>query len=318
MPLDNDLDLTALRTFRAVVRARSFSGAAIALGIPKSTLSKRIADLEADLGVRLIERTTRAFRVTPEGEVLSARAEGLLGEAEDIRRALTESGGVARGHLRISVPVLMGTLFMGRLAAGFRAAHPDITLECHFLDRAPDLLEEGFDGAVRIGPLEDGGLVARMLIAINAVAVAAPGLCDPEAIRVPADLLTLPLVGHAGPWIWKLTDGLGSEVQVPAVPQLRLGSPLAIRDAVLAGAGAALLPSLLAAPEIKAGRLVRLLPGWTTPPKSFYFVYPSAQSMTARLRALIDWLAVSMRDPSIYPPDSACGMGAIAASVRSA
>ena len=100
--MDNDLDLTALRGFRSVLREGSFSAAALALRVPKSTLSKRVADLEADLGVRLIERSTRTLRPTQEGEVLAARADRLLGEAEDIRRALGESGGTPRGHLRLA------------------------------------------------------------------------------------------------------------------------------------------------------------------------------------------------------------------------
>ena len=302
--MDKDLDLTALRAFRAVVRAGSFSGAAACSGSPKSTLSKRVADLEADLGIRLIERTTRAFRVTPEGEVLAARAERLLSEAEDIRRSLTEQGGAARGHLRIAVPTLMGNLLMGRLAAGFRAAHPEITLECHFLDRVPDLVEEGFDGAVRFGPIEDGGLVARVLRRSHAVVVASPALAAAWPVERPEDLAALPLLGLTAPWpgAWTLVDAAGREVTVSADPPLRLGSHLAVRDAAVAGAGAAILPALLARGEIVDGRLVRLLSGWTSPVKPIVFVYPSALSMTARLRALVDWMARELRDPASCLP----------------
>jgi DNA-binding transcriptional LysR family regulator len=298
MIMDKTLDLAALRAFRAVVLARSFSGAAKALRIPKSTLSKRVADLEADLGIRLIERTTRAMHITPEGEVLSARSEGLLGEADDIRRALTESGGMARGHLRIAVPQLIGNLYWGRIAAGFRASYPDITLECHFLDRAPDLLQEGFDGAIRFGPIEEGGLIARVVRESHGIVVAQPHLPGIDAVEEPVDLLALPLVGYAVPWPggWTLIDGQSRIVEVLATPELRLGSPLAVRDAVLAGAGAAVLPALIAIPEIGAGRLMRLLPDWSTARKPLLFVYPSAQSMTARLRALIDWTTQAMKD----------------------
>ncbi len=139
--MDNDLDLTALRGFRTVLREGSFSAAALTLRVPKSTLSKRVADLEAQLGVRLIERSTRTLRPTQEGEVLAARADRLLGEAEDIRRALGESGGQPRGPLRLAVPQSIGNLLIGAIAADFRKVHPDVTLEIHFLDRAPDLLD---------------------------------------------------------------------------------------------------------------------------------------------------------------------------------
>jgi DNA-binding transcriptional LysR family regulator len=305
--MDTDLDLQKLRAFRAAARAGSITAGALALGAPKSTVSKRIADLEGDLGVRLIERTTRAFRVTPEGEVLAARADRLLSDADDIRRSLTEAGHAARGHLRVAVPTLMGHLMMGQIAATFRARHPEITLEVHVLDRAPDLLEEGFDGAVRVGDVEEGSLVARTLLRTSAVAVAAPGLPGAEAVRRPEDLLALPLVGHTMPWggAWTLVDEGGREVPVPAEPPLRLGSLLAVRDAVAAGAGAAILPLPLVGEDLAAGRLLRLLPGWSGASKPLRFVYPSAQSMTARLRAFIDLLACEMREVPAGPAQQA-------------
>lgn len=290
--MDNDLDLSALRGFRTVLREGSFSAAALALRVPKSTLSKRIADLEADLGVRLIERSTRTLRPTQEGEVLAARADRLLGEAEDIRRALGESGGTPRGHLRLAVPQVIGNLLIGPIAAGFRRLHPEVTLEIHFLDRTPDLLEEGFDGCIRFGPLEDSTQVARRLLHGQAMLVAAPSLPGLERLRHPIDLAGVPMVGLATIWAGGLPLQNGSEeITLPYDPPLRLGSHLAVRDAVVVGAGVAALPGMIARAEIAAGRLVRVLPDWSTPRKAIYFVYPSAQSVTARLRAFIDHLA---------------------------
>lgn len=290
--MDNDLDLTALRGFRTVLREGSFSAAALTLRVPKSTLSKRVADLETQLGVRLIERSTRTLRPTQEGEVLAARADRLLGEAEDIRRALGESGGTPRGHLRLAVPQSFGNVLMGAIAANFRKRHPEITLEVHFLDRAPDLLEEGFDGCIRFGPLEDSSQVARRLSHGQAMMVAAPDLPGLQDLRRPEDLARFDLVGLAAPWPGGLPLQNGrEEVILPYAPPLRLGSHLAVRDAVVAGAGVAALPGIVARPDIAAGRLVRVLEGWMTPRKAIYFVYPSAQSVTARLRAFIDHLA---------------------------
>ena len=295
--MDNDIDLTALRGFRSVLREGSFSAAALALRVPKSTLSKRIADLEAHLGVRLIERSTRTLRPTQEGEVLAARADRLLGEAEDIRRALGESGGTPRGHLRLSVPQSFGNLLLGAIAADFRRLYPDVTLEVHFLDRTPDLLEEGFDGCIRFGPLEDSSQVARRLTHGQATLVAAPDLAGLETLNHPEDLKRFNLVGLAAPWPGGLPLQNGEEeVTLPYTPPLRLGSHLAVRDAVVAGAGIAALPGIVARPDIAAGRLVRVLPDWSTPRKAIYFVYPSAQSVTARLRAFIDHLAKAMSD----------------------
>ncbi len=290
--MDNDLDLTALRGFRTVLREGSFSAAALALRVPKSTLSKRVADLEAHLGVRLIERSTRTLRPTQEGEILAARADRLLGEAEDIRRALGESGGTPRGHLRLAVPQVIGNLLIGPIAAGFRALHPEVTLEIHFLDRAPDLLEEGFDGCIRFGPLEDSTQVARRLLHGQAMLVASPALPGLDQLRHPTDLVHFPMVGLATIWAGGLPLQNGAEeITLPYDPPLRLGSHLAVRDAVVVGAGIAALPRMIARAEIAAGRLVRVLPDWSTPRKAIYFVYPSAQSVTARLRAFIDYLA---------------------------
>jgi DNA-binding transcriptional LysR family regulator len=293
--MDNDLDLTALRGFRAVLREGSFSAAALTLRVPKSTLSKRVADLETHLGVRLIERSTRTLRATQEGEVLAARADRLLGEAEDIRRALGESGGTPRGHLRLAVPQSFGNLLIGAIAADFRKLYPEVTLEIHFLDRAPDLLEEGFDGCIRFGPLEDSSQVARRLTHGQAMMVAAPDLPGLDRLHRPEDLRQFDLVGLAAPWPGGLPLQNGSEeVVLPYEPPLRLGSHLAVRDAVVAGAGIAALPGIVARPDIAAGRLVRVLPDWSTPRKAIHFVYPSAQSVTARLRAFIDHLVTAM------------------------
>ena len=295
--MDNDIDLTALRGFRSVLREGSFSAAALALRVPKSTLSKRVADLEAHLGVRLIERSTRTLRPTQEGEVLAARADRLLGEAEDIRRALGETGGQPRGHLRLAAPQSFGNLMLGAIAAEFRKLHPEVTLEIHFFDRAPDLLEEGFDGCIRFGPLEDSTQVARRLLHGQAMLVAAPDLPRIETLRHPEDLKGFEMVGLAAPWPGGLPLQNGAlEVVVPHDPPLRLGSHLAVRDAVVAGAGIAALPGIVARPDIAAGRLVRVLPGWSTPRKALYFLYPSAQSVTARLRVFIDHLARELGD----------------------
>lgn len=293
--MDNDLDLSALRGFRAVLREGSFSAAALVLRVPKSTLSKRIADLETRLGVRLIERTTRTLRPTQEGELLAARADRLLLEADDIRRALGESGSTPRGHLRLAVPQVIGNLLIGPIAASFRAAHPEVTLEIHFLDRAPDLMEEGFDGCIRFGPLEDSTQIARRLLHGQAMLVAAPQLPDLASLRHPTDLARFPLVGLASalPGVLPLQNG-NQDLSLPHDPPLRLGSHLAVRDAVVAGAGVAALPGMIARPEIAAGRLVHVLPDWSTPRKAIYFVYPSAQSMTARLRAFIDHVALAL------------------------
>ena len=304
--MDNDLDLAALRAFRAVVRTGSFAAAASHLKAPKSTISKRVADLESDLGVRLIERTTRRLRVTSEGEVLAGRAERILNEAEDLRRAMNVSGGEARGHLRIAVPALTGSMVMGQVAAALRRRYPDITLETVHFEGAPDLVAQGFDGALRFGPLEDSGQVAKLLKVAASVVVASPELHDVDTLLEPEDLNRFPIVAMT-PGVatncsfTRGTDALITQIRV--TPVLMLGSHLSVRDAVINGAGIATLPYPLVRHDLAEGRLVRLLPDWAAYRKSLYFLYPAPQSVTARLRAFITVLVDVMDETGPWQPD---------------
>jgi DNA-binding transcriptional LysR family regulator len=300
--MDNQLDLTTLRTFATVVRQGSFADAARVLGAPRSTVSKRVQDLETQLGLRLIERTTRALHVTTEGEVLAARAEDLLAQADDIRRALTDAGQAPRGHLRIALPPLFGQMVAGRLAARVRALWPDITMELRCLDHAPDLLEEGLDGAIRFGPLPDSGQGARPLGTAVTWLVAAPAMPGLSGVTHPHDLADLPAVTPVNPWNGGVVPmgRAGETVSVSPRSVISIGSVLAVRDAVAAGAGYAFLPRFLVRPDIAAGRLVRLLPDWEGPRKTMYFVYPSPQSATPRLRAFLD---VLMAEIAAFDPD---------------
>lgn len=288
--MNDDLDLSALRVFRAVSRAGSFAEAARALNLPKSTVSKRVRDLEVSLAVRLIERTTRQMRVTPEGELLAQRADRLLAEAEDIRRNITLATSEPTGHLRIAVPAFFGNMFIGGIATLCRQRNPELTLEFAFLDRLPDLLEEGFDGAVAFGPLADSDAVMRRVADVQLVPVAAPGLAGLSALSMPEDLLDVDLITHGlrrNTWVF---ERAAEQRTVDVTGVLTFGSPLASRDAALSGAGATLLPAMLAAPHIADGSLVRLLPQWQGLRREMYFLYPSPQSMTARLRAFLDIL----------------------------
>jgi DNA-binding transcriptional LysR family regulator len=170
----------------------------------------------------------------------------------------------------------------------------------HFLDRVPDILEEGFDGVVRFGPMDDSAQVARLMQHAHGVVVATPALPGLDTLTHPDDLAGVPLIGLAASWAtgWPLICGTET-IMVAVRPQLALGSYLAIRDAAIAGAGVAMMPYLLAKPDIDAGRLIRVLPDWESPRKALHFVYPSAQSITARLRVFIDFLAVELRESSI-------------------
>ena len=295
--MDSELDLSALRVFHNVVRAGSFAAAARDLGAPRSTVAKRVADLEAALGVRLVERTTRSMRVTTEGEVLAARATRLLADANDLRRILTDAGQAPRGHLRIGVPELFEQLSMGDIAARFRAAYPDITLETIPSRQTADLMAADLDAIVTFGPLPDSSLVARRLVRGSMTTVAAPGLPGLDTVRHPHDLTLLPLIDVPMHWVhqWHFLRG-DEDVTLRFHPALSFGSMLTARDAAVGGAGVAKIPTILARPELKAGRLVEVLPDWTGPAKDLFVVFPSAGSVTTRLRAFLDVLHGAVGD----------------------
>jgi len=308
--MDNDLDLTALRVFTSVVRAGSFSAAARELGAPRSTVAKRVADLEASLGVRLVERTTRSMRVTTEGEVLANRAERLLAEATDIRRRLSDAGQAPRGHLRIGVPELFEQITMGRLAAQFRQRYPEITLELVTSRRSGDLIEAELDAIITFGPLPDSSLVARRLARGSMTTVAAPCLPGLSALAHPRDLLGMPLIDVPQNWIRQWAFVRGDEEEVLRIdPVLSFGSMLTALDAALAGAGIAKIPTILARPGLAAGRLVEVLPDWRGPAKDLFVVFPSARSVTTRLRAFLDVLQESV-DAAPADADASAGPGA--------
>ncbi|GGL88790.1 LysR family transcriptional regulator [Pseudooceanicola nanhaiensis] len=289
--MDNDFDLTALRVFHSVVRSGSFSAAARDLGAPRSTVAKKVADLESSLGVRLVERTTRSMRVTTEGEVLASRAERLLADASDLRRRLTDAGQAPRGHLRVGMPELFEQISMGPIAAHFRHRYPEITLELVTSRQPGDLIEAELDAIIAFGPLPESSLVARQLIKGSMTTVAAPGLPGLDAVRHPRDLDGMPLIDVPQHWIRQWAFVRGDEEEVLRItPVLTFGSMLTARDAAVAGGGVTKIPTILARPEIAAGRLVEVLPDWRGPAKDLFVVFPSARSVTTRLRAFLDVL----------------------------
>ncbi len=282
------MDLNALREFSAIAAEGSFAAAARKLGTPKSTVSKRIQDLEAALGARLIERTTRKLSLTPEGALVLARAERILADAGEIADALGEAGAAVRGHLRLAAPVLFGQAFLGQIVAASRRLYPDLTLEVVLTDSQPDLVEEGFDAAIRIGHPADSPFVAQRIAASHRVVVAAPELLQGPCAS-PAALADLPVLLYGVGLVqsWHFTDGR-RETAVRLAGGLAMTSHFALRDAALGGAGVAQLPLFLVERDLAAGRLIDVLSGWHCQPGEVVFVYPSPQALTARLRAFMD------------------------------
>jgi DNA-binding transcriptional LysR family regulator len=287
----HNMDLLALKGFIAVVEEGSFSGAARALRQPKSTISKRVQSLEDDLAVRLLERTTRAVRLTPDGALLLERARQLTAEAEELRRSIRDRDTTPRGPLRVVCSTLFGQVYMGQIAAEFVKTWPETTLDVVFSDRPVDLVEGGFDCAIRATEDTDGSLVTRTFARARGLIVASPDLAARHAdLDHPDGLRGMPTIGFAPidqVMGWPLVRNGESVVFEPAGP-LKLGGLSAIRDAALAGAGATGLPEFLVAEDLAAGRLVRLLPDWETPERALRLVFPSGRQQSARVRAFVD------------------------------
>lgn len=246
------MDLNALADFALVAANGGLGKASRASGRSKATLSRRITDLEQQLGVRLIERHARGLRLTEAGERLMARTEGPMHDVADAMTAAREGLSSPRGRLRVAAPVLFAQLSMGRLCADFCAAYPDVTIEVEAEDRLVDLVEEQFDVAIRPNPRPDTALVGRCFAKDRLVVVAAPSQAMPRGagpVAVPGIVRTR---FRGGTWT---LDG-GRLVLEPEA-RLRLSSFLTIRDAAVAGAGVALLPQSIAWAELARGDLVQ-------------------------------------------------------------
>jgi len=246
------MDMNALADFALVATNGGLGKASRASGRPKATLSRRIADLEEQLGVRLIERSARGLKLTEAGQMLMDRTEGPMHEVAEAMTAAREGLSAPRGRLRVAAPVLFSQLAMGRISAEFCAAYPEVTCEVVSEDRVVDLVEEQFDAAIRINPSPDSSLVGRCFAKDRLVVVAAPSVPIPARGKVrpvPAIVATT-----FQPTNWTLDDG---RLVLEPIPKLRLSSFLTIRDAAIAGAGAALLPQSIAWNQLTRGELVQ-------------------------------------------------------------
>lgn len=279
------MDLLALADFVTVAQHGGFGRAARASGRPKATLSRRVSDLEAGLGIRLFERGARMLRLTEEGRALHARAGVLLTELEETASAIASGGARPQGRLRISAPVLFSQTAMGKLAAGFAIRYPQVRLEVTTEDRPVDMIEEGFDLVIRVNPDPDANLVGRVFLRDGLAIVASPAVtCPAQGTAVPAvirgssnDVRTWSMTGPAG------------RTDLVIDPVLSVSSLTMVRDAVRMGVGVGRLPVSLVSHDIAAGRLVH----WgdaDAPPTQLWALYPSRRLLSARVSAFLDFL----------------------------
>ncbi|GAB5349695.1 LysR family transcriptional regulator [Alteriqipengyuania sp. 357] len=277
------MDLIALADFTLVARHGGFGKAARAANRPKATLSRRVAELEASLDLRLFERGARDLKLTEEGRALSERAGALLAELEETTRSIASGGDRLRGSLRISAPLLFSQTALGRLAAEFAVQYPEVRLEVTSEDRPVDMLEEGYDLAIRVNPDPDESLVGRAFLHDRLVVVAAP-----DFSRLASGPVRAVVRGSDRSDNWPIATAEGHFI-MSVEPVLTLSSLIAIRDAVRAGAGVSRLPVSLVAGDLEAGRLVK----WGDVAESdiaIWALYPSRRLLSARVSAFLDLL----------------------------
>ncbi|SAL45431.1 LysR family transcriptional regulator [Caballeronia peredens] len=277
------MDLTALADFNAVALHGGFGPAARHTCRPKATLSRRVAELEQSLGVRLIERGSRTLRLTEEGRALHERTRGLLAEIDDAGEAIASRAPVPRGRLRVSAPIVFAHVVLPRIAARFARAYAQVELEIVAEDRVADPVQDGYDLVIRVNPGNDELLMGRRIAADRRMLVAPRGFTLPDdASSLPAVVLT-----RAAGEPWRIETGDGRERVFTPEPALRLSSLLMAREAVLEGAGVALLPGLLVEPDVAAGRLA-LLGRETGPAVELWALYSSRRLLSAKVRAFLD------------------------------
>jgi DNA-binding transcriptional LysR family regulator len=290
-------DLNDLYFFAAVVEHGGFSAAGRALGIPKSRLSKRVAQLEERLGVRLLQRTTRRFVVTEVGERFYNHCRAVLEEARAAQDAVDELSAEPRGTVRVSCPISLTQTVVGYLLPDFMAKYPKVQVRLLSSDRRVDLIGEGYDIAIRVRTKldTDGNLVMRSFGQSEVVAVASPALLDelgrPQA---PDELARLPALSnfeHDGPQVWTLVDAAGEAVEVEMQARLVCGDFGVLLESARRGMGVALLPEYIAAPAITSGELEVVLPEWSAPQGTMHFLYPSRRGLLPAVRAFVDFLA---------------------------
>jgi DNA-binding transcriptional LysR family regulator len=298
-------DLNEASIFAKVARAGSFTRASGELGMPKSTVSKKVLDLEKRLGVRLIQRSTRKLSLTAAGRTFYQYVDRGLLELEAGERALHELEEQPRGVLRVTAP--MSFTFIGPLVGSFLKAFRHVQLDLSCTDRLVSLIDEGFDLAIRAGQLHDSTLVARPLTHFQSVVVCSPGFAKQTGnVKTPLDLAKIDCLSFGvgtDRTSWTLTHS--GEVQTVNVRAKLIANDLdMLEDATRAGVGCALIPTYRCDEALRRGRLVRLLPRWATPSIPVHAVYPSARFLSPKVRAFVEHLRASL-DPAPWLKRSA-------------
>jgi DNA-binding transcriptional LysR family regulator len=290
-----------IEAFAAVVQGGSFVKAAERLKTSKAVVSRLVLELEARLGTRLLNRTTRRLSVTEAGADYAERCRQILDDLAEANAAAGAAIGQPVGRLRINAPLTFGNLHLAPLWGEFLKLHPQVELDITLTDRVVDLVEEGVDLAVRIGKPHSSSLVARRLAGDRMRMCASPGyLRRAPAITRLEDVAAHSVMAYSwwsGGDVWSFEDAAGRAASVSTRPRLRANSGDTCRAAALADQGIIFQPSFLVGPDIRAGRLVELLPEYRGPLMDIQALYPSRRHLSSKVRAMVDFLAQAFERP---------------------
>jgi DNA-binding transcriptional LysR family regulator len=291
-----------MQAFVAVVQAGSFVGAAERLGSSKAIISRQVLELEAHLGSRLLHRTTRRLSLTDTGSEYVERCRQILEDLADANAAASAGALHIGGRLKINAPLSFGNLHLAPLWGEFLKLHPQLELDITLTDRIVDLVEEGFDMAVRIGQQSSSSLVSRLLAHDRMVLCASPGyLREAAPLNALEDVRTHSVMAYSwwsGGDTWQLVDAQDKPVSVTTQPRLRANSGDTCRAAALADQGLIYQPGFLVGHDLREGRLQQVLPDLRGPEIGIHAVYPSRKHLPGKVRAMVDFLVAAFQTPA--------------------
>jgi DNA-binding transcriptional LysR family regulator len=289
-----------MKVFAAVIEAGSFTRATEVLGMSKAAVSRYVGELEERLGLRLLHRTTRKLSPTTEGEIFYARCRELLDNLDEAEAEITSRSGEATGLLKVNVPVTFGLMHLAPLWPAFLARHPKLAIDITLSDRVADLVEEGFDVAVRIGQLSASTLISRKLASTRLVLCASPeylqrrGAPSRPVELLQHDVISYSLFSTGENWTFTGPDG---EVSVKVAPRVRTNSGDTCRAAALQHQGIILQPTFIVGADLAQGLLREIMPGYRSAELGIHAVYPSRKFVSPKVRLLIDFLVEAFAEP---------------------
>jgi len=290
-----------MKTFAAVVDGGSFVQAADALDMSKPAVSRHVAELEQRLGVRLLQRTTRKLSLTEEGRLFYGRCKTVLADVEVAEEEITAKSIAVKGLIKVNVPVSFGLQALVPLWPDFMTQFPDVELDITLADRIVDLVEEGYDLAVRIARLPNSSLVSRKLASTRMVLCASPGYLKKHGKpKHPSELTEHPVLAYSllatgDQWDF---DGPEGKVSVTVKPVMRTNSGDTCIAAARKGKGVILQPSFMVNADVQSGALVELMPSYRSIEFGIFAVYPTRQYVAPKVRALIDFLSKALKNVS--------------------